>query len=211
MLRGGEQNGIDIFGGNSLGVADAWNEVRIGGVDVREMDSAALMARIAIVFQDVYTSPKVRATDTAGNTGAAMAVAMFVVGVLRGVDRPAIATVAVQSDGKIIVTGGGGTGVGREDGRGRGQHDRDQDLVFAELRGHRNRSSFVHRRMRADDAVELRTGDVLAAAADDVFLARDEKEIAVLVAPAEVCQARLTCVEVGAEAVGKLRGIRDTV
>ncbi|MFH8416376.1 ABC transporter ATP-binding protein [Streptomyces collinus] len=28
--------------------------VRIGGVDVREMDSAALMARIAIVFQDVY-------------------------------------------------------------------------------------------------------------------------------------------------------------
>ncbi|WP_328440161.1 ABC transporter ATP-binding protein/permease [Streptomyces sp. NBC_00444] len=28
--------------------------VRIGGVDVREMDTAALMARIAIVFQDVY-------------------------------------------------------------------------------------------------------------------------------------------------------------
>ncbi|MFM9368382.1 ABC transporter ATP-binding protein [Streptomyces sp. Da 82-17] len=28
--------------------------VRIGGVDVRELDSAALMARIAIVFQDVY-------------------------------------------------------------------------------------------------------------------------------------------------------------
>src|SRR3954470_15455552 len=27
----GQQNGIDIFGGNSLGVADAWNEVRIGG------------------------------------------------------------------------------------------------------------------------------------------------------------------------------------
>jgi len=24
-------NGIDIFGGNSLGVADAWNQVRIGG------------------------------------------------------------------------------------------------------------------------------------------------------------------------------------
>jgi ATP-binding cassette subfamily B protein len=28
--------------------------VRIGGVDVREMDTAVLMARIAIVFQDVY-------------------------------------------------------------------------------------------------------------------------------------------------------------
>ncbi len=27
----GQQNGIDIFGANSLGVADAWNEVRIGG------------------------------------------------------------------------------------------------------------------------------------------------------------------------------------
>src|SRR3712207_7168670 len=29
----GQQNGIDIFGGNSLGVADAWNHVRIGGAD----------------------------------------------------------------------------------------------------------------------------------------------------------------------------------
>src|SRR3954470_8239592 len=27
----GQQNGIDIFGGNSLGVADAWQRVRIGG------------------------------------------------------------------------------------------------------------------------------------------------------------------------------------
>jgi succinyl-CoA synthetase alpha subunit len=27
----GQQNGIDIFGGNSLGVADAWHHVRIGG------------------------------------------------------------------------------------------------------------------------------------------------------------------------------------
>jgi succinyl-CoA synthetase alpha subunit len=27
----GQQNGIDIFGGNSLGVADAWERVRIGG------------------------------------------------------------------------------------------------------------------------------------------------------------------------------------
>jgi succinyl-CoA synthetase alpha subunit len=27
----GQANGIDIFGGNSLGVADTWNEVRIGG------------------------------------------------------------------------------------------------------------------------------------------------------------------------------------
>ncbi|BCG05119.1 hypothetical protein PPGU19_096870 (plasmid) [Paraburkholderia sp. PGU19] len=27
----GQQNGVDIFGGNSLGIADAWNKVRIGG------------------------------------------------------------------------------------------------------------------------------------------------------------------------------------
>ena len=27
----GQHNGIDIFGGNSLGIADAWNRVRIGG------------------------------------------------------------------------------------------------------------------------------------------------------------------------------------
>ena len=27
----GQQHGVDIFGGNSLGVADAWNKVRIGG------------------------------------------------------------------------------------------------------------------------------------------------------------------------------------
>ena len=27
----GQANGVDIFGGNSLGVADTWNQVRIGG------------------------------------------------------------------------------------------------------------------------------------------------------------------------------------
>src|SRR3982751_249593 len=27
----GQQHGVDIFGGNSLGVADSWNQVRIGG------------------------------------------------------------------------------------------------------------------------------------------------------------------------------------
>lgn len=27
----GQRNGVDIFGANSLGVADAWNQVRIGG------------------------------------------------------------------------------------------------------------------------------------------------------------------------------------
>jgi succinyl-CoA synthetase alpha subunit len=27
----GQHNHVDIFGGNSLGVADAWNQIRIGG------------------------------------------------------------------------------------------------------------------------------------------------------------------------------------
>src|SRR5437867_3650783 len=38
----GQQNGIDIFGGNSLGVADAWNEVRIGGALGGDNPSEAL-------------------------------------------------------------------------------------------------------------------------------------------------------------------------
>src|SRR5437764_5340262 len=40
---------------------------------------------------------------SAGNTGAAMAVAMFVVGVLRGVDRPAIATVLPNLKGFSVL------------------------------------------------------------------------------------------------------------
>ena len=40
---------------------------------------------------------------SAGNTGAAMAVAMFVVGVLRGVDRPAIATVLPNLKGHSVL------------------------------------------------------------------------------------------------------------
>src|SRR5690349_12630861 len=59
------------------------------------------------------------------------------------------------------------------------EHDCDQYVVLAEFRGHRDRSRLVNRRMRADYAIELRTGDVLAPAADDVFLARNEKEITV--------------------------------
>ena len=42
----GQTNGIDIFGGNSLGVADAWNEVRIGGALGGDSPSEALQERI---------------------------------------------------------------------------------------------------------------------------------------------------------------------
>src|SRR5207244_1039575 len=38
----GQQNGIDIFGGNSLGVADAWHRVRIGGGSGGEAPAEAL-------------------------------------------------------------------------------------------------------------------------------------------------------------------------
>jgi len=38
----GQSNGIDIFGGNSLGVADAWNAVRIGGALGGDTPSEAL-------------------------------------------------------------------------------------------------------------------------------------------------------------------------
>jgi succinyl-CoA synthetase alpha subunit len=38
----GQSNGIDIFGGNSLGVADAWNKVRIGGALGGDTPSEAL-------------------------------------------------------------------------------------------------------------------------------------------------------------------------
>ena len=38
----GQWNGVDIFGGNSLGVADAWHQVRIGGALGGDDPSAAL-------------------------------------------------------------------------------------------------------------------------------------------------------------------------
>src|SRR5512145_3192351 len=53
----------------------------------RKRDSSLRVA--AELVRDGHASAFV----SAGNTGAAMAVAMFVVGVLRGVDRPAIAAV----------------------------------------------------------------------------------------------------------------------
>ena len=41
----GQQNGIDIFGANSLGVADAWNQVRIGGALGGDTPAEALLER----------------------------------------------------------------------------------------------------------------------------------------------------------------------
>src|SRR5437763_13280742 len=48
----GQQNGIDIFGGNSLGVADAWHRVRIGGARGGESPREALKKGSIAIFSN---------------------------------------------------------------------------------------------------------------------------------------------------------------
>ena len=48
----GQQNGIDIFGGNSLGVADAWNQVRIGGALGGDNPAEALTKGSIAIFSN---------------------------------------------------------------------------------------------------------------------------------------------------------------
>ena len=48
----GQQNGIDIFGGNSLGVADAWNQVRIGGALGGDNPAEALRKGSIAIFSN---------------------------------------------------------------------------------------------------------------------------------------------------------------
>jgi succinyl-CoA synthetase alpha subunit len=48
----GQQNGIDIFGGNSLGVADAWNQVRIGGALGGDNPAEALRRGSIAIFSN---------------------------------------------------------------------------------------------------------------------------------------------------------------
>ncbi|HTT13266.1 MAG TPA: CoA-binding protein [Burkholderiaceae bacterium] len=48
----GQQNGIDIFGGNSLGVADAWNRVRIGGALGGDNPAEALRKGSIAIFSN---------------------------------------------------------------------------------------------------------------------------------------------------------------
>jgi succinyl-CoA synthetase alpha subunit len=47
-----QQNGIDIFGGNSLGVADAWNQVRIGGALGGDHPAEALTKGSVAIFSN---------------------------------------------------------------------------------------------------------------------------------------------------------------
>ena len=48
----GQQNGVDIFGGNSLGVADAWNRVRIGGALGGDNPAEALRKGSIAIFSN---------------------------------------------------------------------------------------------------------------------------------------------------------------
>ena len=48
----GQHNGIEIFGGDSLGVADAWNEVRIGGALGGEAPAEALKKGSIAIFSN---------------------------------------------------------------------------------------------------------------------------------------------------------------
>ncbi|MBV8522189.1 MAG: hypothetical protein JOY71_08695 [Acetobacteraceae bacterium] len=48
----GQQNGIDIFGGNSLGVADAWHQVRIGGALGGDNPAEALRRGSIAIFSN---------------------------------------------------------------------------------------------------------------------------------------------------------------
>ncbi|REG52165.1 succinyl-CoA synthetase alpha subunit [Paraburkholderia sp. BL6669N2] len=48
----GQQNGIDIFGGNSLGIADSWNRVRIGGALGGDSPDEALRKGSIAIFSN---------------------------------------------------------------------------------------------------------------------------------------------------------------
>src|ERR1035437_6405004 len=66
------------------------------------------------------------------------------------------------------------------------RHHRHENFTLAQFRWYGDRRRLQHGGMRADHAVELGARNVLAAAADDVLLARHEKEIAVGVAPHQI-------------------------
>ena len=48
----GQANGVDIFGGNSLGVADTWNQVRIGGALGGDSPEEALRRGSIAIFSN---------------------------------------------------------------------------------------------------------------------------------------------------------------
>ncbi len=91
-----------------LGAASAGVEIRHASqvVGMGESPSQALRRKrdsSLRVAAELVRDGEASAFISAGNTGAAMAVAMFVVGVLRGVDRPAIAAVLPNVKGFTVL------------------------------------------------------------------------------------------------------------
>ena len=94
---------MDRLGGRALGVEIRHASQVVGMAESpsqalrRKRDSSLRVA--AELVRDGHAS----AFMSAGNTGAAMAIAMFVIGVLRGIDRPAIATVLPNLRGSTVL------------------------------------------------------------------------------------------------------------
>ena len=73
-----QMNGVDVFGGNSLGVADAWNNVRIGGALGGSKPKESLMKGSIAIYSNsgnftttiaVYLSTKGWGTTTSISGG----------------------------------------------------------------------------------------------------------------------------------------------
>ncbi len=77
------------------------------------------------------------------------------------------------------------------------RHDDDHDLILAKLGIHSDCRRLRHTGVFAYDAVELGSRNVFAAAADDIFLARDEVEVAVSIAPHEIARQKPSVTERG--------------
>jgi glycerol-3-phosphate acyltransferase PlsX len=98
---------IDRLGAHSLGV-----EVRHASEVVSMAESPSLALRrkrdsSLRVAAELVRDGKAAAFISAGNTGAAMAISMFVIGVLRGIDRPAIAAVLPSLRGFTVLIDAG--------------------------------------------------------------------------------------------------------
>ena len=94
----GQQNGVDIFGGNSLGVADAWNKVRIGGAlggdnpdDTLRPGSIAIFSNSGGFIRSICATPRVFSSMTLSMSGAAVA-PLFPFQAYQPPNRPAMTT-----------------------------------------------------------------------------------------------------------------------
>jgi glycerol-3-phosphate acyltransferase PlsX len=110
-----------VLVGDQLSIEREITRLRAGslGLEVRHASQVVEMAEspsLALrrkrdsslrVAAELVRDAKASAFISAGNTGAAMAIAMFVVGVLRGIDRPAIAAVLPSLRGFTVLLDAG--------------------------------------------------------------------------------------------------------